>query len=261
MHITVFSDVDTLSQEAAEYIVRIANEAINNFGRFTIALSGGTTPKKLYTLLGSEPYSSQIDWGRVDIFWSDERCVPPDDAESNFRMAQEVLLSKISIPAQQIHRMPADQQDRDAASLAYTREMQRTFGVDGVPAFDLIQLGMGPEGHTASLFPHQPSLHEQQRLVMPVSVPKPPPARLTFTPRILNEARHILFLVTGKEKADAVHAVLESEYQPDEYPAQIVQPGRGEVTWMLDTGAASKLQPDRADRIVQGQKQQEGKQA
>jgi 6-phosphogluconolactonase len=167
-------------------------------------------------------------------------------------MAREVLLSKIPIPVSQIHRMPADQQDRNAASLAYTREMQSAFTTDGVPAFDLIQLGMGPEGHTASLFPHQPSLHEQQRLVMPVSVPKPPPDRLTFTPRILNSARYVLFLVTGEEKADAVHAVLESEYQPDEYPAQIVQPQKGEVTWMLDTAAASKLRPDLADHIVRG---------
>src|SRR5205823_9874046 len=129
----------------------------------------------LYALLGSEPYRSRVDWAQVEIFWGDERCVPPDDAESNYAMAQQVLLSNIAISANQVHRMPADQPDREAASLAYVREMQRTFGTNGIPAFDLIQLGMGPEGHTASLFPHQASLHEQQRLVIPVSVPKPPP--------------------------------------------------------------------------------------
>ena len=241
MTIMVYPDADTLSHEAARYIVRVASEAITQDGRFTIALSGGSTPRKLYGLLGNEPYRSQIDWNRVDIFWSDERCVPPDDPESNFLMAQQVLLSQIPIPPAQMHRMPADQTDRNAASYTYTLDMQQSFGTDGIPAFDLIQLGMGPEGHTASLFPHQASLHEQQRIVMPVSVPKPPPDRLTFTPRILNAASHILFLVTGTEKQDAVQAVLEGEYNPDEYPAQIVRPERGEVTWMLDTQAAGKL--------------------
>lgn len=244
MPITIYSDIETLSQAAARAVVRIAQESIAKNGRFTIALSGGSTPKKLYGLLAEEPYRSGIDWSLVDIFWSDERCVAPDDAESNYHLAQQVMLSKIPIPANQIHRMPAEQEDRDAASLAYTIEMKNVFGVgdEGIPAFDLIQLGMGPEGHTASLFPHQASLHEQQRLIMPVSVPKPPPPRLTFTPRLLNEAQHILFLVTGAEKADAIQAVLERDFQPEEYPAQIVQPPKGEVTWMLDPAAAAKLQ-------------------
>ncbi len=241
MHIAIYPDIDTLSQQAAQYVVRIASESIAAHGRFTIALSGGTTPRKLYTLLGSEPYSSQIDWQLVHIFWGDERCVPPDNPDSNYSMAQEVLLSKIPIPALQVHRMPADQPGRDAASQAYTTEMQRTFGTHGIPGFDLIQLGMGSEGHTASLFPHQASLHEKQRLVMPVSVPKPPPDRLTFTPPLLNAARNILFLVTGSDKAVALQAVLEGEYQPEEYPAQIVRPPNGEVVWMLDKAVAAKL--------------------
>ena len=242
MHVAIYPDSNTLSHEAAQYIVRLATEAIANHGRFTIALSGGSTPKALYSLLGNEPYRSQIDWALVEIFWSDERCVPPDSSDSNYQLAQEVLLSKVPIAANQVHRMPADKPDRDAASQEYTQEMQRVFGTDGIPSFDLLQLGMGPEGHTASLFPHQASLHEQQRLVMPVNVPKPPPPRLTFTPPLLNAARHVLFLVTGSEKADALQAVLEGSYQPEEYPAQIVRPPHGEVTWMLDTAAAGKLQ-------------------
>lgn len=241
MHIAVYPDIQTLSQEAAQSVVRLASEAIVTRGRFSIALSGGSTPKILYGLLGSEPYRSQINWSSVDIFWSDERCVPPDSDDSNYHLAQEVLLSRIPIPESQVHRMPADQADRNAAAQAYTDEMQRTFSTDGIPHFDLLQLGMGPEGHTASLFPHQASLHEQQRLVMYVNVPKPPPPRLTFTPPLLNAARHVLFLVTGTDKADAVQAVLEGEYQPDEYPAQIVRPTDGEVVWMLDTAAAGKL--------------------
>ncbi len=245
MHIAIYPDIDTLSQQAAQYVVRIASESIADRGRFTIALSGGTTPRKLYGLLGSEPYSSQIDWKLVHIFWGDERCVPLDNPDSNYSMAQEVLLSKIPIPALQVHRMPADQPDRDAASYAYTIEIQRTFGINGIPGFDLIQLGMGPEGHTASLFPHQASLHEKQRLVIPVSVPKPPPDRLTFTPPLLNAARNILFLVTGSDKADALQAVLEGEYQPEEYPAQIVRPPNGEVVWMLDRAVAAKIRANK----------------
>ncbi len=241
MQIAIYPDTNTLSQQAAQYIVRIANESIVTRGRFSIALSGGSTPKALYGLLAAEPYRAQLDWSLIEIFWSDERCVPPDSSDSNYAMANEVLLSKIPIQPNQVHRMPADQPDRDAASQAYTLEMQRIFGTNGIPTFDLLQLGMGPEGHTASLFPHQQSLHEQHRLVMPVTVPKPPPPRLTFTPPLLNAARHVLFLVTGAEKADAVQAVLEGEHQPEEYPAQLIRPTNGEVTWMLDTSAAGKL--------------------
>jgi 6-phosphogluconolactonase len=244
MHIAIYPDKHTLSQHAAEYVMRIANESIDLHGHFTIALTGGTTPGELYSLLGSEPFISQIDWQLVHIFWGDERCVPYNSPESNFYLAHEALLQKISIPESQIHLMPADQLDRDAASQAYTVEMQNTFGTNGIPSFDLIHLGMGPEGHTASLFPHQASLQEKHRLVMPVSVPKPPPDRLTFTPPLLNAARNVLFLVTGNEKADALHAVLEGEYQPDEYPAQIVRPTNGEVVWMLDKAAAQNLHVD-----------------
>lgn len=241
MYVATYPDSDTLSHQAAQFTIRIAAESLVTHGRFMIALAGGSTPKKLYALLASEPYRDQLDWALLEVFWSDERCVPPDDSESNFRMAQETLLSKVPIPASQIHRMPADQSDHEAASQAYITEMRHSFGTGGIPGFDLIQLGMGPEGHTASLFPHQPSLHERERLVLPVTTPKPPPDRLTFTPPLLNAARHVLFLVTGNEKADAVQAVLEGEYNPDEYPAQIVHPTSGEVTWMLDTAAASKL--------------------
>ncbi len=241
MYIATYADSDTLSHQAAQLVVRLAAESAVTHGRFTIALAGGSTPRKLYSLLASEPYRSQIDWTLLEVFWSDERCVPVYDAESNFRLAQEALLSKVPIAEKQIHRMRADQPDRHAAARDYVSEMQRVFGTDSIPSFDLIQLGMGPEGHTASLFPHAAALHEQERLVVPVRTPKPPPDRLTFTPPLLNAARHVLFLVTGSDKADAVREVIEGEYNPDEYPAQIVRPPHGEVTWMLDTAAASKF--------------------
>lgn len=239
--VSIYPDLTTLSHEAALFIVRAAQESIVTHGRFIIALSGGGTPKQTYTLLGREPYRDQIDWALVEVFWSDERCVPAESEDSSYRMAMEAFLSNVPIPASQIHRVPADAADRDAASLAYTREMQSVFGTDSVPAFDLIQLGMGPEAHTASLFPHQSSLHERERLVMPVTVPKPPPPRLTFTPVLLNAATRVLFLVTGRDKAEAIQAVLEGDYQPDEYPAQVVRPPKGFVTWMLDDAAASRL--------------------
>lgn len=242
MEFSVYPDVETMSHEAARSIVQMANEAVVTHGRFSIALSGGSTPKLLYGLLAQEPYRSQINWSTVEIFWSDERCVPPDDKESNFHLAREVLLSKAPLEEKQIHRMPADAVEREAASRAYTLEIQRVLGVEGTPRFDLLQLGMGPEGHTASLFPHQTSLHEGRRLVMPVSVPKPPPDRLTFTPPMLNAARRVLFLVAGAEKADAVRAALEGEDNVDEYPAQMMRRNRGEVIWMLDTAAAQQLQ-------------------
>ncbi|MBE3564849.1 MAG: 6-phosphogluconolactonase [Thermogemmatispora sp.] len=240
--IAIYPDSESLSQEAARLVIRLAQEAIVTHGRFTLALAGGSTPRKLYSLLASDPYRGQIDWTRVDIFWSDERCVPPDHPESNYRMAYEVMLSKLPIPAANIHRMPAEQADRQAAAESYAAELRRVFGTAGVPVFDLIQLGMGPEGHTASLFPHQAALHERERLVLPVSVPKPPPERLTFTPPILQAARHILFLVTGSDKAEAVRAVLEDQGSPDDYPARLVHAAAGEVAWLLDTAAAAALQ-------------------
>jgi 6-phosphogluconolactonase len=238
--VVVFPNGEQLGHAAARAIVQIANERIAKSGRFTLALSGGSTPKKLYGLLAGAPYRDKIDWSKTEIFWADERCVPPDDPESNYYLALEGLIKPLGIPESQVHRAPAEETDREAAAEKYEQELRRVFGTRGVPAFDLIQLGMGPEAHTASLFPHQDSLKEQTRLVIPVVVPKPPPPRLTLTPPVLNAAHNILFLVTGGEKAEAIQAVLEGPYQPEEYPAQIVRPV-GDVTWMFDTAAASKL--------------------
>ncbi|HEU5376511.1 MAG TPA: 6-phosphogluconolactonase [Ktedonobacteraceae bacterium] len=242
MRVAIYPDLATISREAASYVVRVAQEASSARGIFSIALSGGSTPGPLYGLLASEPYRSQIAWDTVHIFWGDERCVPPDDPQSNYHLAQETLLSKLNLRPEQIHRMPADRPDREQAADDYAAEVRRVLGGTGIPVFDLLQQGMGPEGHTASLFPHQPALHEQTRLIMPVSVPKPPPDRLTITPHLLHAARHILFLVTGADKADALQAVLEGPDNPDEYPTQgIVRQAQGEVVWMVDTTIAQKL--------------------
>lgn len=242
MQIAIYPDINKISSEAASYVTRVAREAIATRGLFSFGLSGGSTPGKLYSLLTSEPYRSQIDWNAVHLFWSDERCVAPEDAQSNYHLAQETILKGVTLRPEQIHRMPADQPDREQASAAYAEEIRKVLGGDGVPAFDLLQLGMGPEAHTASLFPHQPSLREQDRLVMPVSVPKPPPDRLTFTPPLLHAARHLLFLATGADKAEALHEVVEGVYQPEEYPSQfIARESKGEVVWMVDTAIAQKI--------------------
>jgi 6-phosphogluconolactonase len=240
--VSLYPDSDTISREAAKYTVYLAREAIATHGLFSFALAGGTTPGKMYGLLANEPYRSQIDWSAVHFFWSDERCVPPDDPQSNYHLAQEVLLSKLDLRPDQIHRMPAERPDRDQAAADYAEEIRSTLGGNGIPRFDLIQLGMGPEAHTASLFPHQPALLEQKRLVMPVSVPKPPPERLTFTPPLLHAAHNILFLATGADKAEALEAVLEGTSQPEEYPAQFITlQARGNVVWMLDSAIAKNI--------------------
>lgn len=240
MQIAIYPDIDTISREAANYTTRVAREAIAKRGKFTFALSGGTTPGKMYGLLVNEPYRSQVDWSTVHFFWSDERCVAPTDPQSNYHLAQEMLLSKLELRPEQIHRMPAERPDRKQASADYEAEIRRVLGDE--PAFDLVQLGMGPEAHTASLFPHQPSLHENKRLILPVSVPKPPPDRLTFTPPLLLAARHLLFLATGADKAEALHEVLEGANNPEEYPSQgIARQARGEVVWMVDTAIAQQI--------------------
>jgi 6-phosphogluconolactonase len=242
MHLAIYPDVKTISNEAAGYIAQVAREAIAARGFFSFGLSGGSTPGVLYRLLASEPYLSQIAWDAVHIFWSDERCVPPLDPESNFRLAHDTMLHTLHLRPEQIHRMPADRPDRLQAADEYAAEIRQILGREGIPVFDLLQLGMGPEAHTASLFPYQPSLHEQERLILPVVVPKPPPARLTFTPPLLQAARHLLFLASGAEKAEALQAVLEGADQPDLYPAQrISRQAQGEVVWMVDSAIARHL--------------------
>lgn len=239
MHLAIYPDLKAISSAAADYIVRVAGEAIAARGLFSAGLSGGSTPGALYRLLASEPYAGQIAWDAVHLFWSDERCVPPRDPASNFRLAQETLLHPLHLRPEQIHRMPAERPDRERAAAEYAEEIRRVLGGDGIPVFDLLQLGMGPEAHTASLFPHQPALHERERLVLPVTVPKPPPERLTLTPPLLQAARHLLFLATGAEKAQALQAVLEGDDQPDLYPAQrIARNAQGEVMWMVDNAMA-----------------------
>jgi 6-phosphogluconolactonase len=229
-----------LFHAAAEEFVRVARAAIGAQGRFTVALSGGSTPKSLYSLLASN-YSDFV-WNRVFLFFGDERHVPPTDPESNYRMVKESLLSKISIPAENVFRVPAENHDAAAAATEYESTIRQFFQLKPgeFPRFDLILLGMGPDGHTASLFPDSAALQEKSRIVVANWVAKFNTHRITFTFPVLDRAAEVLFLASGSDKADMLHQVLESKNSPP-LPSQSVQPTDGKLLWMLDEAAAAKL--------------------
>ncbi len=248
-HIETADSLETLAHRAARRFYEATERAIADplRGRFLVALSGGSTPRALHQALVAH-YRDLIPWERVQVFWSDERCVPPDDPESNYRMARETLLEQVPLPADNIHRMPGERSDYDAAAADYEVEMRHVFGVppDVLLRFDLILLGMGPDGHTASLFPGSPALHETSRLVVPNQGPKPPPQRLTFTYPLINSARQIMFLVAGAEKAEALRDVLSGQTTIEERPSVGVRPTDGEVIWMVDREAMRLYEQDKS---------------
>ncbi|MFZ0798003.1 MAG: 6-phosphogluconolactonase [Terriglobales bacterium] len=238
--IEVLANAADLFHAAAEEFVRAARTAIGAQGRFTVALSGGSTPKALYSLLAAS-YAS-FAWNRVFLFFGDERHVPPTDPESNYRMVNESLLSKITIPAENVLRVHAENPDAAAAAADYEAQLRRFFELQSgeFPRFDLILLGMGPDGHTASLFPNSPALDEQSRLVVANWVAKFKTHRITFTFPVLNHANEVMFMVSGADKADVLHQVLEGKNTPP-LPSQRVEPSDGKLLWMLDEAAAAKL--------------------
>lgn len=236
--IETFPDLDAVSREAAQRFVTHAQAAMRDGGRFTVALAGGSTPERLYRLLATPQYRDRVQWERVHFFFGDERCVPPDDTQSNYRMAKNALLD--AVPEAQVSRIEGERAPQDAA-VAYEAAVRAAFGAEGVPRFDLILLGMGPDGHTASLFPHTDALNETTRLVVANRVAKLDTWRLTLTYPVLNAAAHVLFLVGGADKAAAVHAVLDGPPNRDEYPSQGVLPTDGVVTFLLDSAAAGQL--------------------
>jgi len=240
--IAVFSDLDAVSEAAAQRFVGAAKMAITDGGRFTVSLAGGSTPERLYRLLASDTYRSQVPWQSTHVFFGDERTVPPDDAQSNYRMARLAMLDAVPIPPDQVHRMEGEREPLEAAT-AYEMAVRHTFGlaVGQVPRFDLILLGMGPDGHTASLFPHTRALENFTDLVVANYVAKFESWRLSFTYPVLNAAAQVLFLAGGTDKAAAVHEVTQGEPNRAEYPAQGVLPTDGAVTFLLDTAAAAHL--------------------
>jgi 6-phosphogluconolactonase len=242
--VRTFADPEAVSRAAADEFVRRAEEAVAERGCFAVALSGGSTPQGLYRLLAEPPYRGRVDWGRVVVFWGDERCVPPDHHDSNFRMAREALLAKVPVAAGRVHRMEAERPDRDAAARDYQAVIARAFGVpaDGPPpALDLVLLGMGPEGHTASLFPDTTALDETKRWVVVNHVPKFAADRLTMTLPILNRAREVLFLVEGGDKAEILADVLEGMPDPKRLPAQAVRTADGRLLWYVDRAAGARI--------------------
>jgi 6-phosphogluconolactonase len=231
-----------LFQAAAEEVLRAATHAVAERGRFTIALSGGSTPRNMYTLIAANAATS-LPWDRMFFFFGDERHVPPDDPDSNYRMANESLLAKIPVPPANVFRIPAENPDADAAAEIYEQTLRKFFGLapGEFPRFDLILLGIGPDGHTASLFPETAALQEKTRLVVANWVEKLGTSRITLTVPVLNHARCVAFLVSGIDKAAALHEVLEGKAPAEKYPSKLVQPSEGKLIWFVDRAAASEL--------------------
>ncbi|HEX2912129.1 MAG TPA: 6-phosphogluconolactonase [Chloroflexia bacterium] len=246
--LVVFEQPGEVAQEGARRFAALAGQAIQAQGRFTVALSGGNTPRALHQILASEPYASSIDWQKVFVFFGDERCVPPDHPDSNYRMAAETLLSKVPIPSQNVYRMHGEDDPAEAAQ-SYASELQQFFKLaqaggpspENFPRLDLIFLGMGPDGHTASLFPGTAALQERSRPVAANFVPKLDTNRITLTAPSINRAANVVFLIEGESKAAPLHEVLQGEYQPQIYPSQLIRPGQGKLTFLVDQAAASKL--------------------
>jgi 6-phosphogluconolactonase len=239
--VRTFDNAEAVSRAAADEFVRCAGEAVAARGRFAVALSGGSTPRRLYQLLAGPPWRDRVEWDRVEVFWGDERCVPPDHPDSNYRMAREALLSHVPVPAGQVHRLEADRPDHDDATRAYQETLARAFGSAAEPPrFDLVLLGMGPDGHTASLFPQTAALGQTARWVVANFVPKFDADRLTLTYPVLNRAREVLFLVCGADKADVLREVLEGPADPRRLPSQAVRP-EGALLWFVDRAAAARL--------------------
>ncbi len=239
----VFQDTEALNKRAADILTTVANEAIQNRGRFLLALSGGKTPSGLYKLLAQKQYQENLDWQKSFVFWGDERCVEPDDMESNYRQAKELFLRYVSIPDDHILRIEGERGAVEASN-SYTQTL-KDFGTPPYrwPSFDLVLLGMGEDGHIASLFPNSDVRENIPVLPITAKYKGRPSERVTLTEAVFNSAHHILFLVTGSRKAKILQRVLSSDSQLKDFPAQRIQPTNGKVSWLVDKEAASEL-PD-----------------
>jgi 6-phosphogluconolactonase len=244
---TIYSDPDSLVQAAAQHIIALAASSIASHGRFSLVLAGGSTPRMLYERLAHPDYASQIEWASTHIFWGDERFVPPDHPDSNYRMAREALLRRVSLPPTNVHRMRGELEPSQAAA-NYNNLLADFFGLPQQPdattqpPFDLVLLGMGADGHTASLFPHTSAVREQQRRVVAHYVEALGLWRLTLTPPAINAARNVLFFVSGASKAARLRAVLRGPVQPEVQPAQAIRPTHGTLVWLIDADAANELE-------------------
>lgn len=239
MHLHKFSNADALSNAAAKWITDYITETLQKQDRFTIALSGGSTPYKLHTILAALPYKEKIDWSKLHIFWGDERAVPFEDSRNNAKMAYDTLLNHVNVPADQIHVMRTDISP-EASATAYENILHQYFD-NTKNSFDLVLLGMGDDGHTLSLFPGTPVVHETAKWCTSFFLQAQDMYRITITKIITNKAARIAFLTTGATKAKALKEVLEGAYNPDVYPSQEIKPVAGELHWFIDEAAASLL--------------------
>lgn len=248
----VASDKEALGHLAAERIASAVEQAIAARGTARIAISGGSTPRRALELLAdsAHPYRGRIDWSRLLLFWVDERCVPPDSPDSNYRMTREALLSRVPLPAENVVRIEGELDPEEAAS-RYESEIRNRFRMEGaeLPQFDLIALGMGDDGHTASLFPHSAALQEMMRLAVANHVEAKNSWRVTLTWPVINRARSVFFLIQDASKAQVVRDVLLGPYQPEIFPSQLIQPQSGDLTLLLDRAAAALLPPLHGDEV------------
>jgi 6-phosphogluconolactonase len=242
--VRILSSGAAIAPRAAQIFVDAANSAAQSNRRFSVALAGGSTPKALYALLAAEPLRSQLPWKNVNLFFGDERHVPPDHNDSNFRMATEALLSKAPIKPEQVHRILAENSDAAQAAARYEQVLRSEFQLapGQRPRFDLVLLGMGNEGHTLSLFPGTKALHDNGRLVLHNWVGKLFTDRVTMTAPVVNNSALVLFMVAGADKAPALKAVLEGPYEPEQLPSQLIAPENGKLLWLIDPAAGAMLE-------------------
>ncbi|HEX8712878.1 MAG TPA: 6-phosphogluconolactonase [Terracidiphilus sp.] len=246
----VVEDSAALASRAAEHFVELAERAVAARGRVRIAISGGSTPKATFQLLGdpARPWRARMPWDRLELFWVDERCVPPDHPDSNYRMTREVLLDHAPLKSGQIHRMEGELDPEEAAA-RYESGLRNAFRLEGAetPVFDLVQLGMGPDGHTASLFPHSAAIHELGRLAAANHVQNKDAWRITLTWPVINQGRSVFFLIGGADKAAILHEVLTGPRDVERLPSQLIRPSGGILTLILDKAAAALLPATDAD--------------
>lgn len=244
IHYKVVPDSASLAAEAAERFTSTAEKAAATRGRVRIAISGGSTPKAAFHLLADEtrPWRARMPWDKLDLYWVDERCVPPGDKDSNYRMTREALLDLVPLAPEQVHRMEGELEP-EAAAARYESTLRNTFRLEGAesPRFDLLQLGMGPDGHTASLFPHTDAINEMGRLVTANFVPKLDMWRITLTWPVINQAAEVFFLIGGADKAEVLKEVVLGPRDPDRLPSQLIWPSSGILSLVLDRAAAAFL--------------------
>jgi 6-phosphogluconolactonase len=239
--VCVYDDAGTLAEAAAEELIAAIEAAVSARGRADVGLSGGSTPQAMARLLATSRFRDRVNWPATEIYWGDERWVPLDSPESNAGEAKRLLLDTAPIPPEQVHSYDTVSVSPEVSAARYEELIRQRVGLEGVlPAFDLIFLGLGEDGHTASLFPGTPAVHEQKRLVVGQAVPKLDTIRLTFTPPLINNARRVVFLVSGESKAERLAEVLDGPEHPEELPAQLVRPAGGPL-WLVDRAAASRL--------------------